>query len=100
MGERPCGLQPRVGDDAPLGLGGQRGQVGGGRRGVAGTTNEGGDSLRDDPVDQAGILSSWLSVSLERAAITGEVGSAVSGADSGPSHHGKLTTPPASRTIN
>ena len=34
----------------------------------------------------------WLSVSVERAAITGEVGSAVSGALSGSSHQGKLTT--------
>ena len=84
-----------VRDHACLGLGRQRGKVGGrlGRGGRVGphSGDERGDALGDDPVDHSGILSSMLSVSGERAANTGELGSAVSGAPSGWSHHGKLT---------
>src|SRR5581483_10300679 len=66
----------------------------------SGPGHERGDPLGDDPVDHAGILSSILRVSFDRAAMTGEAGSAVRGALSGSSHHGKLTWPPASRTIS
>ena len=84
--QRPGRLESGVGDHARLGLRRQRGQVGGrlARRGRwAPFGHERGDPLGDDPVDHAGILSSSRSVSGERAAITGELGSAVSGAPSG-----------------
>ena len=101
LGQRPRGLQAGVCDHARLGLGSDRRQVDRRHLPVAGARDKRRDPLSHDPVDHvAGILSSSWSVASERAAITGELGAASSGASSGFGQLGKLTKPPASRTIS
>src|SRR5581483_4895912 len=83
--------QPRVGGDAALALTGELVELGGRYVAVAGARDVSRNALGEDPVDHATIRSRSLSVSAERAAMTGELGVASSGAASGSGHRGKLT---------
>ena len=99
-GQRTRGREAGIGGHPGLGQASQGGQVGLGRLGVTGPGHHAGDPLGQDPVDHAETCSRRCSVSGVRAATTGELGVASSGAPSGSSKAGKLTSPPASRTIS
>jgi hypothetical protein len=100
--QRARGIQAGIGDNAALGVLSDRQQVDLGQARAALAGHPGGDPLGHDPVDHGRrhTASSSARVAGVRAATTGEWGTRSSGAASGSSNRGKLTSPPASRTIS